>query len=180
MVARVASFEGVNVEVAERTMDQAESIIRPLMEALDGYQGHLELLASDGKVLSIALFDSEENARAAEPTFDEEMPRQLGDVFKDWEGRRVSVERYRVLSESRSLGISRRGEPCAGPRSLRPDAAVVLAADARDDGIGDGWIGRRLGAAERVQPGDRRSQRSQHGAAAAAHQQVAQDASACP
>ena len=102
MVARVASFEGVNVQAAERTMDQAESIIRPLMEALDGYQGHLELLASDGKVLSIALFDSEENARAAEPTFDEEMPRQLGDVFKDWEGRRVSVERYRVLSESGS------------------------------------------------------------------------------
>ena len=56
-------------------MDQALSIISPLMEGLSGYQGHLELLASDGKVLSIALFDSEENARAAEPTFDEEMPR---------------------------------------------------------------------------------------------------------
>ena len=102
MVARVASFEGVNVEVAERTMDEAESVIRALLEGLAGYQGHLELVASDGKVLSIALFDSEENARAAEPTFDEEMPRQLGDLFKDWEGRRVSVERYKVLSESRS------------------------------------------------------------------------------
>lgn len=101
MVARVASFEG-NVAVAERTMDQAESIIRPLMEGLTGYRGHLELLASDDKVLLVPLFDSEENARAAEPTFDEEMPRQLGDLFKDWEGRRLSVERYKVLSESRT------------------------------------------------------------------------------
>ena len=102
MIARVASFEGVNVEVAERTMDQALSIISPLMEGLPGYQGHLELLASGGKVLSIALFDSEENAQAAEPTFDEEMPRQLGDLYKDWEGRRVSVDRFKVLSESRA------------------------------------------------------------------------------
>src|SRR5215510_5297939 len=102
MVARVASFEGVNVEVAEKTMDQALSIISPLMEGLPGFQGHLELVASDGKVLSIALFDSEENARAAEPTFDEEMPRQLGDLYNDWEGRRVSVERYKVLSETRA------------------------------------------------------------------------------
>ena len=102
MVARVASFEGVNVEAAERTMDQAVSIITPLMEGLPGYQGHLELITSDGKVLSIALFDSEENAQAAEPTFDEEMPRQLGEIYKDWEGRRVSVDRYKVLSESRA------------------------------------------------------------------------------
>src|ERR671931_119513 len=102
MVARVASFEGVNVQAAERTMDEAESIIRPLVEGLTGYKGHLELLASDGKVLSITLFDSEENAQAAEPTFDEEMPRRLGDMFKDWEGRRISVDRYKVLSESRS------------------------------------------------------------------------------
>jgi hypothetical protein len=103
MVARVASFEEVNVEVAEKTMDQALSIIAPLMEGLRGYQGHLELIASDGRVLSIAPFDSEEDAQAAEPTFDEEMPSRLGDLFRDWEGRRVSVERYKVLSDSRAV-----------------------------------------------------------------------------
>jgi hypothetical protein len=102
MIARVASFEGVNVEAAERTMDQAEQIIRPLVGKLDGYHGHLELLAPSGRVLSIVLFDSEEHAQAAESTFDEEMPRQLGGIYKDWEGRRVSVEQYQVLSESRS------------------------------------------------------------------------------
>jgi len=101
VVARVASFEGVNVQEGEKTMDQAEAVIRPLVEGLAGYQGHLELIASDGKVLSITLFDSDENAQAAEPTFDEEMPRQLGDLFKDWSGRRVSVDRYKVISEER-------------------------------------------------------------------------------
>ena len=102
MVARVASFEGVNVQEAERTWDQAESIIRRLVDNLPGYQGHLELVSSDGRVLSVTLFDSAENADAAEPTFDEEMPRQLGEFFEGWEGRRVSVDRYNVLSESRS------------------------------------------------------------------------------
>lgn len=102
MVARVASFEGVNVEVAERTTDQAESIIQPLMEGLAGFQGHLHLLGPGGKFLSIAFFDSEENAKAAEPTFDEEMPRKLGDLFRDWESRRASVDVYKVISESRS------------------------------------------------------------------------------
>ena len=83
-------------------MDQAMSVISPLMHGLAGYQGHLELITPDGKVLSIALFDSEENAQAAEPTFDEEMPRRLGDLFNEWEGRRVSVDRYKVLSDSRA------------------------------------------------------------------------------
>ena len=102
MIARVASFEGVNVEVAKRTMDQADELIRPMLEGLDGYEGHLDLIAPNGHVLSITLFDSQEDAEAAEPTFDEEMPRQLGHLFKDWEGRRVSVERYDVIAESRS------------------------------------------------------------------------------
>lgn len=102
MVARVASFEGVNVQAVERTMDQAEAILRPIVENLAGYRGYLELASPSGKLLSIALFDSEENAEAAEQTFDEEMPRQLGDLFMDWEGRRVSVDRYKVLADSRT------------------------------------------------------------------------------
>ena len=102
MVARVASFEGVNVQEAERTMDQAESVIRPMVEGLAGYQGSLQLLSSDGKVLSITFFDSEANVQAAEPTFDEEMPRQLGEIFASWEGRRVSKDVYKVLADARA------------------------------------------------------------------------------
>ena len=102
MVARVASFEGINVEVAKRTMGEAEAVVRPMIEGLAGYQGFVELLAANGKAFSITFFDTLEDAEAAETTFDEEMPRQLGDLYKDWEGRRVSVARYKVLSESRA------------------------------------------------------------------------------
>ena len=102
MYARVAKFEGVNVDVAKQTFQEAEAIIRPMVEGLAGYAGHTELMASDGQMLSITYFDSEENASAAEPTFDEEMPRKLGELFSaDWEGRRVSVGRYEVTSEER-------------------------------------------------------------------------------
>ena len=101
MVARVATFEGVNVQEAERTMPEAEPVVRAMVENLPGYHGHIELVATNGRVLSITFFETDENADAAEPTFDEEMPRQLGEIFGSWEGRRVSVERYKVLADSR-------------------------------------------------------------------------------
>jgi hypothetical protein len=101
VIARVASFEGVNVEAAERTWGEAEAKIRPIVERLSGYEGYLELMSADGKVLSVTFFDSEANAQAAEPVFDEEMPRQLGDLFKDWAGTRVAVDRYNVVTDSR-------------------------------------------------------------------------------
>jgi len=101
MIARVASFEGVNVEAARGTMDEAEARIRPLMEGLDGYAGTLQLVGG-GKAISVSFFDSEENARAAEPTFDEVMPRELGDLFAQWEGRRVSVDLMDVAVDERS------------------------------------------------------------------------------
>jgi uncharacterized protein YmfQ (DUF2313 family) len=101
MIARVASFEGVNVSAARRSMDDAKAIIRPLVEGLAGFKGQLELVADDGHVLSIAHFDSAENAQAADPVFDEEMPHQLGELFADWEGRRVGVQSYEVLWDER-------------------------------------------------------------------------------
>jgi hypothetical protein len=101
MVARVASFEGIDVESAQSTMDEAEAVIRPLVEGLAGYKGHLQLATQDGKFLSITLFDTEANAAAAEPTFDEEMPKQLGELFQSWGGHRTSVDRYQVVSDSR-------------------------------------------------------------------------------
>ena len=101
MYARVARFEGVNITVAEATMEQAEAVVRPMVEALPGYAGHLELMASDGEILSVTLFDSEQDAEAAEPTFDEEIPQKLGELFRDWEGRRVAVGRYKVTADAR-------------------------------------------------------------------------------
>jgi hypothetical protein len=101
MIARVASFEGVNIEAARGSMDEAEAIIRPMLEGLAGYSGGLELFAENGKFLSIVLFDSMENARAAEPTFDEEMPAKLGHIFQEWEGNRTSVDLYDVAGDDR-------------------------------------------------------------------------------
>jgi hypothetical protein len=101
MVARVAIFEGIDVEAALATMDEAEAIIRPLLEALPGYQGVTELASADGRFISITLFDSEENAQAAEPTFDQEMPAKLGHIFEQWAGTRTSVGQFMVVGEDR-------------------------------------------------------------------------------
>ena len=100
MVARVARFEGVNIDAVERTMGEAETRIRPIVEGLAGFRGYIDAISADGKVLSITLFDSAENAEAAEATFDVEMPQKLGDLFAEWEGRRLSVEQYKVLANS--------------------------------------------------------------------------------
>lgn len=102
MIARVATFDGLNVEAARNTMDEAEATLRPIMEGLNGYRGAMELLSPDGKFLSISLFDSLENAEAAEPVFDQEMPQKLGHLFQQWAGRRVSVDRYEVAGDYRS------------------------------------------------------------------------------
>jgi hypothetical protein len=102
MVARVARFEGVNVQEVERTMAEAEARIRSIVDGLAGFRGYLDLLSAEGEVLAIALFDTLEDAEAAEATFDIEMPQKLGDLFEGWSGRRVSVGRYTVLAESRT------------------------------------------------------------------------------
>jgi hypothetical protein len=101
VIARVAMFEGIDVQAAQATMDEAEGIIRPLLNALPGYQGVLELATADGKFVSITLFDSEENAAAAEPTFDQEMPAKLGHIFEQWAGTRTSVGHYMVVGDER-------------------------------------------------------------------------------
>jgi hypothetical protein len=100
MFARVATFEGVNVQAARETMDEAEALIRPLVEGIPGFQGYLDLMSEGGKMISIVLFDSEASAGAAEPVFDEEMPKKLGHIFSEWEGKRVSVDRYAVIAQS--------------------------------------------------------------------------------
>jgi hypothetical protein len=101
MIARVASFEGVDLEKARGMLDEVEAVLGPLVEALPGYRGTLDLVSGNGKQLSVTFFDSEENAAAAEHVFDEDLPRALGEIFESWEGRRVSVDRYEVLVDQR-------------------------------------------------------------------------------
>jgi hypothetical protein len=102
MVARVAVFEEMDMEAAQASMDEAEAVIRPLVQGLSGYAGRFDLASPDGGFIAITLFDTMENAEAAEPTFDEEMPRRLGNLFQSWGGRRVSVGRYQVVTDERA------------------------------------------------------------------------------
>lgn len=98
MFARIATFESTDPAADEQLMPQAMEIVEPIIREMTGIQGHLELAdPNSGKSLSISLFDSEENAIAAESIFDEEMPKALGDLMQQFSGRRISVERYAVL-----------------------------------------------------------------------------------
>src|SRR3954466_5761050 len=97
MFARVATFEGIDLDAMQETADEAARRLEEIFRRMPGWQGTTDLASSDGKVLAITLFDSEENARAAEPAFDEEMPAALGDLMRGWSGKRTSVERYRVF-----------------------------------------------------------------------------------
>jgi hypothetical protein len=102
MYARIATFESTDVAADEKLMDQAMEIVEPIIKGMTGIQGHMELVdRSSGKSLSISLFDTEENAIAAEPVFDEEMPKALGEIMQQFSGRRISVERYDVLVDER-------------------------------------------------------------------------------
>lgn len=102
MFARIATFESTDVAADERLMGQVMEIVEPIIEGITGIQGHMELVdRNSGKSLSISLFDSEENAIAAEPIFDEEMPKALGDLMQQFSGRRLGVERYDVLVDER-------------------------------------------------------------------------------
>lgn len=108
MFARIATFESTDPAADEKLMDQAGTIVEPIIRGLPGIQGFMELTdRSSGKSLSISFFDTEENALAAEPVFDEEMPRALGDLMQQFSGRRTGVDRYDVLVDERiGAGVS--------------------------------------------------------------------------
>jgi len=101
MVARVARFEGIDIAKAQETMEQAEAVIRPLVEGLAGFAGRMDLATMDGQFISVTLFDSADDAAAAEQTFDEELPKQLGALYESWGGRRASVGVFQVVSDVR-------------------------------------------------------------------------------
>ena len=102
MYARIATFESTDPAADEKIFEQAGEIVEPIIREMNGIQGHMELLdRSSGKSLSISLFDTEENAIAAEPIFDEEMPKALGELMQQFSGRRTGVDRYDVLVDER-------------------------------------------------------------------------------
>jgi hypothetical protein len=102
MYARIATFESSDPAADEKLMEEAATIVEPIIRGMNGIQGYMELAdRGSGKSLSISFFDSAENALAAEQIFDEEMPRALGDLMRQFSGSRISVERYEVLVDER-------------------------------------------------------------------------------
>jgi hypothetical protein len=102
MFARIATFESTDPAADEKLMNQATEIVEPIIRRMTGIQGYMELTdRNSGKALSISLFDTEANAIAAEPIFDEEMPKALGDLMDKFSGRRIGVDRYEVLIDER-------------------------------------------------------------------------------
>jgi hypothetical protein len=98
MFARVATFEGVDIVSAKRSSDAAHQLLGPTFDSIPGWMGVMNLAdASTGRVISVAIFDSAEHAKEAEPVFEEEMPNVLGALMKDWSGKRVSVEQCEII-----------------------------------------------------------------------------------
>jgi hypothetical protein len=103
MFARIATFESTDPAADEKLMDQAGEIVEPIIRSMKGIQGHMELVdRNSGKSLSITFFDSEASALAAEPVFDEEMPKALGELMQQFSGSRTGVDRYDVLVDERA------------------------------------------------------------------------------
>ena len=90
MFARLATFEGADVDRATEVTAELRDRLRSIIGALQGWQGILQLAdRQSGTLMVLHLFDSEENMRAAEPTF-EDMPNQVPEV-RQIAARRSSV-----------------------------------------------------------------------------------------
>jgi hypothetical protein len=72
MVARVATFENINLDLVDEVSAWNQTEVLPRARALAGYRAGLSIINRDERtVRGIVLFDSEEQARAAESTFAE-------------------------------------------------------------------------------------------------------------
>lgn len=91
MFGRLATFEGGNVEQAQEVTAAVRDRLRSIVEGLEGWEGVLQLVDREsGTMMTLQLFDTEENMRAAESTF-EDMPNQVPEV-RQIAGHRASVK----------------------------------------------------------------------------------------
>ena len=95
MFGRLATFEGGNVEQAQEVTAGVRDRLRTIVQGLEGWQGVLQLVDRDsGTMMTLQLFDTEENMRAAESTF-EDMPNQVPEV-RQIAGQRASVKYFEI------------------------------------------------------------------------------------
>jgi heme-degrading monooxygenase HmoA len=93
MYARVAAFEGRDMNLAEQLSEKVRDRARH-EDAIPGAHGFLMLIDREqGTALGITLFATEEEIRAAEPAFE----KMASTIPEEMRGRRVSVDIYEVL-----------------------------------------------------------------------------------
>jgi hypothetical protein len=93
MYARVAAFEGRDMNLAEQLSEKVRDRARH-EDAIPGAHGFLMLIDREqGTALGITLFATEKEIRAAEPAFEE----MASTIPEEMRGRRVSVDVYEVL-----------------------------------------------------------------------------------
>ena len=98
MVARVATFEDVDVEAAPEVAAWIRENALPRTRELRGFRGGLTLLDRQRRrVLAITLFESEDDVAEAQPTF-EEIPSSMPDDLREKvTATRTSVDVCEVL-----------------------------------------------------------------------------------
>ena len=83
VVARVATFEDVDVEAAPEVSAWIRENALPRTRELRGFKGGLTLLDRQRRrVLAITLFESEDDVAEAQPTF-EEIPSSMPDDLRE-------------------------------------------------------------------------------------------------
>jgi hypothetical protein len=93
MYARVAAFEGRDMNLAEQLSEKVRDRARH-EDAIPGAHGFLMLIDREqGTALGITLFATEKEIRAAEPAFE----KMASTIPEEMRGRRVSVDIYEVL-----------------------------------------------------------------------------------
>ncbi len=102
MFVRVGTFEGIDPDKVVEFGEAARQVTRPILQELEGYQGVVQMLDRDGRRLRNAVFfDSEENVRAAEPTF-ESMPERLPEGVREMAKQaKRTVDVFEVLATDR-------------------------------------------------------------------------------
>ena len=102
MFVRVLTLDGIDPSTFREFGEAARDRTRPILQGLEGYKGAMQLLDRDGRRFrTVVFFESEENVRAAEPTF-ASMPEQLPDQIRTMvvQAQR-SVDVFEVLATDR-------------------------------------------------------------------------------
>jgi hypothetical protein len=81
MYARLISFSGADPDKRESALEMIRGTVIPMLQGYDGYAGYISLYDADNRrAKAIILWDSKENAEAAEETLVERRAKMTAQV----------------------------------------------------------------------------------------------------